>query len=55
MGQQLTAFYEKAQEKAGVGGKVKLAMITRMAAGKAAEEPDSPENIKMFQEALAKI
>lgn len=55
MGNVLTTFYNKANEKGGLGAQVKLAMITKIASSKAAELPDSPENIKIFEDALKQI
>ena len=55
MAAQLMAFYAKAKEEKGVTGGVKLAMLTKMGPAKAVDAPDSPENIKLFKEALAKL
>ena len=55
MGKQLAAFYDKANEKGGISARVKIAMITKMAVAKAEEAADSPENIKLFEQALAQI
>lgn len=55
MGAQLLAIYDQAKEKGGLQAQIKLAMITKMSSKAAAEDPDSPENIKIFQDALAQI
>ena len=55
MGAQLVAFFDKAAAKSGMQGKIKLAMITKMSSQQAESEPDSPENIKIFEDALAQV
>jgi hypothetical protein len=55
MGVKLLAYYESAKAKGGVSAQVKLAMITCMSQQKAKENPDSPENIKIFEEAMKKL
>ena len=55
MAEKLLEYYEKAKEKGGMRAQMKLEMVTRISSNKAAEEPDSPENIKVFEEALAQI
>lgn len=55
MGAKLAAYYDKAKAKGGLDSQMKLAMITKMAQTKAASAPDSPENIAMFEGAMAKI
>ncbi|HNT29472.1 MAG TPA: hypothetical protein PKL83_00790 [bacterium] len=55
MGQILVSYFKKAEEKGGIQAQVKLAMITKMSSIKAQEAPDSPENIKIFEEALAQL
>jgi phage-related protein len=55
MGKKLTQFYEEAKELGGLKAKMRLAMITLMPGAQAKVEPDSPENIKKFQEAMKEI
>lgn len=55
MGVQLEGFYDKAKEKGGIPGQVKMAMITGMTRKDAAAAVDTPENVKTFTEALAKV
>ncbi len=55
MGNRLVAYFEKAKAKGGLIGQVKLATLTRMSSKAAAEAEDSPENIKLFEEARKQI
>jgi hypothetical protein len=55
MGSKLVSYFDKAKEKGGIGMQVKLAMLTKMSSKTAGEAPDSPENIKLFDEAFAKL
>ena len=55
MGEKLVAFYKKADEIGGLSARVKLATMTAIPSQKAQSEPDSPENIKKFTEAIAQI
>ena len=55
MGEKLLAFYEKAKEKGGLGAQIKLATITKMSSKTAAKVEDSPENIKIFEDAMKQI
>ena len=55
MGAQLVAFFGKAKDKGGLQGQIKLAMITKMSQQQAQSADDSPENIKIFEDALAQI
>jgi hypothetical protein len=55
MGQQLLDYYKQAEQKAGIQGKVKLAMLTKISSQDAASAPDSPENIQTFKDALSKL
>ncbi len=55
MGAALTAYFEKAKAKGGLAAQVKFAMLTKMSSEQASQAPDSPENIKKFEEALAKL
>ena len=55
MGEKLLVFYARAKEKGGLTAQVKLATITRMSSQAAAKAEDSPENIKIFQDAMKQI
>ena len=55
MGKKLTEFYKKAQELGGIKGRLRLAMITLMPGEEAKVAPDSPENIKKFEDAMVEI
>ena len=55
MGLKLVEYFEKAKTKGGIGSQVKLAMLTKMSSKTAKEALDSPENIKLFEEAFLKI
>ncbi len=55
MGAKLMAFYEQAKARGGIQAKVKLAMITKLSSNDAESAPDSPENIKRFEEALKQV
>ena len=55
MGARLIVFFDQAEKKGGLASQVKLAMLTKMSSKKAADAPDSPENIKLFEESIAKL
>jgi hypothetical protein len=55
MGTILSGYIAIAKNKVGLMAQVKLAMITKMSLEKAKQAPDSPENIKLFEEAIQKI
>jgi len=55
MGEQLLVYYEKANAKGGIQAKVKMAMMTKMSSEQAKSAPDTPENIKLFTDALAQL
>ncbi len=55
MGQKLVAYFEKAKAKDGLMSQVKLATLTKMSSKTAAAVEDSPENIKLFEEAMKKL
>lgn len=55
MGRKLEAYFAEADKLGGMRAKVKLAMITKLSAKTAAEAPDSPENVAMFEAALATV
>lgn len=55
MGQKLIEFYNQAAELGQIKAKMRLAMLTTIPSAKAAEEPDSDQNIKKFQQAIAEL
>ena len=55
MGEQLLKEYEKAKKLGGLVAQMRLAMLTNMPGPKAAEAPDSPENLAKFATAMEKL
>lgn len=55
MGAQLERYYAKAKERSGLPGQVRMAMLTQMTVKDAKAATDTPDNLKMFEEALSKI
>ena len=55
MAEKLLTYFDKAKQKAGLQGKIKLAMITKISSQDAGKIPDSPDNIALFEKALAQI
>ncbi len=55
MAAKLTAFYDQAAKQYGVMGRMKLAMLTKISSEKAGTEADSPENIKLFEQAMLQL
>lgn len=55
MAAQLVGFYDHAKAVGGFDARLKLAMVTRMSSQAAKEAPDSPENIKLFTDALKQL
>jgi len=55
MAARLISFYQKAKEIGGIKAEMRLAMITKMPSSKAEVAPDTPENIRLFESALAEI
>jgi hypothetical protein len=55
MGAKLEALYAEADRVGGMKAKVRMAMITKLTTKTAGSAPDSPENIKIFQDALAEV
>lgn len=55
MGEKLVKIYQAIQESAGLKGKTLLAMETKIPSTRAALAPDNDANLKLFQEAYAKI
>ena len=55
MAAKLTEFYAQAAKQYGVMGRMKLAMLTKISSEKAGTEADSPENIKLFEQAMLQL
>lgn len=55
MGKKLVQYYQFVEEKAGLVGKVRLAMMTGIPSQAARFTPDSPENLLKFKEMLKDI
>ena len=55
MAEKLVQIYEEAQEIGGLKAKMRLAILTQMSSTKAAEAPDTPENIQIFTDAMKEI
>jgi hypothetical protein len=55
MAAKLTEFYAQATKLYGVMGRMQLAMLTKISSEKAGTVPDSPENIKLFEQAMAQL
>jgi hypothetical protein len=55
MGQKLVKYYEFTQEKAGIVGRMRLALKVRLSSQKAGEEPDTPELVQQVKTAVKEI
>ena len=55
MAEKLLSYFAKAKEKNGLQGKIKLAMITKISSQDAGKLPDSPNNIALFEKAIAQL
>lgn len=55
MGQQLVSFYEQAGQLGGMKAKMRMAMITKVPSAQASTAPDSPENVKAFEQAMNEL
>ena len=55
MGAKLIALFNEAEQKAGMQGKIRLAMKTAMSSEQAATLPDTPENVTKVQNALNEL
>jgi hypothetical protein len=53
--ERLLKYYQYMADQYGYKGKVELAHETFIPSSQAALEPDSPEKLRVFQEAVAKI
>lgn len=55
MGDRLLKYYDFVKGKNGATGAMRLAMLTQIPSTKAGGEPDSPENLRKFQDAVKQI
>jgi hypothetical protein len=55
MAERLMKYYAYIGQEQGMAAKIKLATATKIPSTKAAMAPDSPENIKVFKEAVEQL
>jgi len=55
MGAKLVTHYEEVGRELGVMGRMKPAMLTKIPSTQALAAEDSPANLMMFQQAIAKL
>jgi len=55
MAEKLLQYYKYVSEKKNLLGKVELAQLTKIPSTQAAIELDTPDNLKLFRDAVAKI
>jgi hypothetical protein len=55
MAAKLTEYYAQASKQYGIMGRMKLAMLTKISSERAGNEMDSPENIKLFEQAMLQL
>ncbi|MFI5312049.1 MAG: hypothetical protein ACHQQ3_12495 [Gemmatimonadales bacterium] len=55
MGVKLVGYYETASKEYGALGRMKLALLTQISSTKAANEADSIDNVKKFEDAIAQL
>jgi hypothetical protein len=55
MGQRIFDCFARADQLAGIQGRIRLATLTRVNSTQAMAEPDTPVNLKKFEDALAQI
>lgn len=55
MAEKLLKYYKYCFETAGFKGKIELAQATKLPSNQAAIEPDSPENLALFQQVIERI
>lgn len=55
MGQRLMSYYDQAKNLGGLKAQMRLSMITKLPSSQAVAAQDSPDVIKMFEQALTEI
>jgi hypothetical protein len=54
MGMKLAKYYQYIIKEKGVQGRIELGVLTKISSIVAPLQPDSPENVKLFKDALKK-
>ena len=55
MAEKMVAFYEEAKRIGNLKAMMRMALLTKIPSSRAESEPDTPENIALFEKALAEI
>ncbi|HWQ66290.1 MAG TPA: hypothetical protein VN372_05405 [Methanospirillum sp.] len=55
MGEKIVAYFEKAKAIGGFKGQMRMAVITKISLQKAASDPDTPEGLKLVEDAYREI
>lgn len=55
MGAKLVKYYDDAKAMGGLKAQMRLAVLTKMPSQKAESEPDSPDNIGLFEKAMQEL
>jgi hypothetical protein len=55
MAAKLNEFYKQAAQEFGLAGRIKLAMLTKIPSEKAEQLDDSPENLRIFEQAMQQL
>lgn len=55
MAAKLTEFYSQAAHEFGLAGRIKLALLTKISSEKAGAVEDSPDNIRVFEQAMQQL
>ena len=55
MAARLIEFYDQAANEFGLSGRIKLALLTKISSEKAGAVEDSPDNIRVFEQALEQL
>jgi hypothetical protein len=55
MAARLIEFYDQAATEFGPAGRIKLALLTKISSEKAGAVEDSPDNIRVFEQALKQL
>lgn len=55
MAAKLVSLYAEAEKLGGLKAKMRMALLTKISSVKAPDQPDSPENMQKFEQALVEI
>jgi hypothetical protein len=55
MGDRLVKYYEQAKALGDLKAQMRLAVLSKMSIQKAESEPDSPENVAIFEKAMQEL